>query len=130
MLDEKGVPTIVERANILPPKSSMAAVADAELQAVIDASLLKSKYAKEQDNESAYEKLVELNAEEEKAEAEAKEKEEKEKEKKEKEKAKAKKSTGRKKQSAFEKAVNSTANTIGREIGKKVVRGIFGSFFK
>ena len=48
----------------------------------------------------------------------------------EKEKAKAKKTSGRKKQTAFEKAVNSTANTIGREIGKKIVRGIFGSFFK
>ena len=52
------------------------------------------------------------------------------KEKEEKEKAKTKKTSGRKRQTAFEKAVNSTANTSGREIGKKVVRGIFGSFFK
>ena len=132
VLDEKGVPTMVERANILPPKSSMAAVDDTELQAAVNSSALKGKYAVEEDNESAYEQLVKVNAEEEKAEAEAKEKEEKEKAKeaKEKEKAKAKKSSGRKKTSAFEKAVNSTANTIGREIGKKIVRGIFGSFFK
>ena len=132
VLDEKGVPTMVERANILPPQSSMAAVDDTELQAVVNSSALKGKYAVEEDNESAYEQLVKVNAEEEKAEAEAKEKEEKEKAKeaKEKEKAKAKKSSGRKKTSAFEKAVNSTANTIGREIGKKIVRGIFGSFFK
>ena len=122
VLDEKGVPTMVERANILPPKSSMSAVSDAELSAVVDASLFKNKYSVEQDNLSAYEQLVNERAEEEKAEA-AKEKEEKEK-------AKTKKTSGRKRQTAFEKAVNSTANTIGREIGKKVVRGIFGSFFK
>ena len=55
----------------------------------------------------------------------------KEKEKKEKEKAKKKKSTAAKKTtSAFNKTVNSAANTIGREIGKKVVRGIFDTFFK
>ena len=56
-----------------------------------------------------------------------------EKEKAEKEKAKAKtakKSSGRKKTSVFEKAINSTANTIGREIGKKIVRGIFDTFLK
>ncbi|MBQ2880705.1 MAG: DUF853 family protein [Clostridia bacterium] len=122
VLDEKGVPTMVERANILPPKSSMSAVSDAELSAVVDASLFKNKYSVEQDNLSAYEQLVNERAEEEKAEA-AKEKEEKEK-------AKTKKTSGRKRQTAFERAVNSTANTIGREIGKKVVRGIFGSFFK
>ena len=122
VLDEKGVPTMVERANILPPKSSMSAVSDAELSAVVDASLFKNKYSVEQDNLSAYEQLVNERAEEEKAEA-AKEKEEKEK-------AKTKKTSGRKRQTAFEKAVNSAANTIGREIGKKVVRGIFGSFFK
>ena len=52
---------------------------------------------------------------------------------KEKEKAKSKKKTSsaaKKTTSAFNKTVNSAANTIGREIGKKVVRGIFDTFFK
>ncbi len=129
VLDEKGVPTMVERANILPPRSSMAAVSDAELQAACESSLLKSKYSVEKDSVSAYEQLVQATAEEEKEQQQAKEKEEKEKAA-EKEKKQSSKSTGRKKQSAFEKAINSTANTIGREIGKKIVRGIFGSFFK
>lgn len=132
VLDEKGVPTMVERANILPPKSSMSAVSDQELQAVVNSCLLRSKYSDEQDNISAYEQLVKVNEQEEKAEEQAKAQQEKEKaeEKERKEKSSAKKSSGRKKTSAFEKAVNSTANTIGREIGKKIVRGIFGSFFK
>ena len=125
VLDENGVPSMVERVNILPPRSSMSAVDDATLQAVINSSNYKSKYAVEQDNESAYEVLTAVNEQEAKEEAEAME---------EKEKSKAKSSprtsSGRKKQSTLEKAVNSTANTIGREIGKKIVRGVLGSFFK
>lgn len=129
VLDEDGVPSVVERANILPPRSSMEAVDDAVLQEVVNASIYKSKYSTEQDSESAYEQLVKAAEQEEKEEAEAKEKEEKEKEK-SKEKSSSKKSSGRKKKSVLEKAVSSAANTIGREIGKKVVRGIFGSFLK
>lgn len=123
VLDEKGIPTIVERANILPPRSSMAAVEDVLLHSVVLSSSYYGKYSKEEDRESAYENIAEVN--EEKAKAEAKEKEEKEKEK-----AKKKTSSGRKKTSVIEKAISSTANTIGREIGRKIVRGIFDNFFK
>ena len=125
VLDENGVPTVVERANILPPRSSMAAVSDEDIAAVVNSSRFKNKYSAEQDNESAYEQLAKANAEEENKQAEAKEEKEKERVK-----STTKNSSRRKKQSAFEKAVNSTANTIGREIGKKIVRGIFGSFLK
>jgi len=127
VLDENGVPSVVERANILPPKSSMSAVDDETLLAVVNSSSYKNKYAAEVDNESAYEQLAEAAEEAATEEAEIKAAEEKAKAK---AKTTAKKSSGRKKQSVLEKAVNSTANTIGREIGKKVVRGIFGSFFK
>ena len=131
VLDANGVPSIVQRANILPPKSSMKAVDPIQLQSVVLASSLHDKYADNVDRESAYEKLTEEREAEEKAEVEAAEKAAKEKEKKAKEKESAvKKKTTRKKTSAFEKAVSSTANTIGREIGKKIVRGIFDTFFK
>ncbi len=129
VLDADGVPTIVQRANILPPKSSMKAVDAVLLQSVVLASKLRDKYANEEDRESAYELLAEQREAHAKAEAEAEEKAAKEKEKKKKEKT-VKKSTGRKKTTVFEKAVSSTANTIGREIGKKIVRGIFDTFFK
>ncbi|MBQ6868269.1 MAG: DUF853 family protein [Clostridia bacterium] len=131
VLDEKGVPTIVERANILPPKSSMSAVDDVTLMSHVLSSPFKDKYSVEEDRESAFEVISELN--EEKAEAEKKDAEEKAKEKEEKEKkasSKKKTSSSRKKTNAFEKAINTTANTIGREIGKKIVRGIFDTFFK
>ena len=130
VLDENGVPTVVEKANILPPRSSMSAVFDTVLQAAVKASPLYGKYVTEQDRTSAFEQITEEQKEQ--AEAEAKEKEKAEKEaKKAKKTSSAKRTTsGRKKQSAFEKTLNSAANTIGREIGKKVVRGIFDTFFK
>ena len=121
VLDEKGIPTIVEKANILPPKSSMAAVADVLLQSVVLSSSYYNKYSKEEERESAFEVITEENADKAAEEAKAKE---------EKEKAKAKKTSGRKKTTLLERTVNSTASTIGREIGRKIVRGIFDSFFK
>ncbi len=133
VLDEKGVPTIVEKANILPPKSSMDAASEAEVNFAIKQSPLFGKYEETRDEESAYEKLTEQQekeAEEEKKAAE-KEAKEKEKAKKEKEKTKKKSSSATKKATnALTKTVNSAANTIGREVGKKIVRGIFDTFFK
>ena len=128
VLDENGVPSMVERVNILPPKSSMSAVDDATLQEVVKSSRYKSKYAVEQDNESAYELLTK--AAEQEAQAQSEAKQEKTIARSTSTKSATKSSSGRKKQSTLEKAVNSTANTIGREIGKKIVRGVLGSFFK
>ncbi len=56
-LDEKGRPTIVERAFILPPASRIGPLTDEERQAVIRASLVFGVYEKALDRESAYEKL-------------------------------------------------------------------------
>ena len=136
VLDAKGIPTIVEKANILPPKSSMDAASDADVEHAVKQSPLFGKYEEIEDKESAFEKITEQREEEQKAaekaakeEAKAKEKEKKDKEK-EKSKKKKSSSTTKKATSAFNKTVNSAANTIGREIGKKVVRGIFDTFFK
>jgi len=131
VLDEDGVPGIVQRANILPPRSSMKAVDGIMLQSVVLASALKEKYMEEEDRESAYEVIQKQRLEEAEAEEKAKEEAEKAAEKRAREKEKTvKKSSGRKKTSVFEKAVSSTANTIGREIGKKIVRGLFDTFLK
>ncbi len=130
VLDTDGVPSIVERANILPPKSSMKAVDPVMLQSVVLASTLRDKYSSEEDRESAYEQITEQREEEAKQAAEQAEKEAKEKEKEKKATVKKKTTSSRKKTTVLEKAVNSTANTIGREIGKKIVRGLFDTFFK
>ena len=56
-LDEKGTPSIVERAWILPPASRIGAITAEERTAVINASAVKGTYDKTEDRESAYEKL-------------------------------------------------------------------------
>ena len=136
VLDEKGIPTIVQKAGILPPRSSMNAVEDRLIQSNMKANPLYSKYFRQEDRESAYEALKEEREEaeaEERKEQERLEKEKaqaaKEKEREEKQKAKKKStsSSSRKKSTVLDKAVSSAANTIGRELGKKLVRGILGS---
>ena len=56
-LDEKGRPTIVERAFILPPASRIGPLSTEERAAVIKSSLVFGVYEKALDRESAYEKL-------------------------------------------------------------------------
>ena len=56
-LDEKGRPSIVERAFILPPSSRIGPLSAEERQVVISSSLVAGVYEKALDRESAYEKL-------------------------------------------------------------------------
>ncbi|MGB4674286.1 MAG: helicase HerA-like domain-containing protein [Azovibrio sp.] len=56
-LDEKGRPTMVERAFILPPASRIGPLDAAEREAAIKGSLLYGHYEQALDRESAYEKL-------------------------------------------------------------------------
>ena len=128
VLDEKGVPSMVERAGILPPRSSMNAAENEEVRKTVFASPLYNKYLNTYDRESAYEKLT---AEKEKAAKEAeKEKEKLEKEKKKEEKYKSsskKKTTTSRRTSTVQKTINTTFGSIGREVGRQLVRGIFGN---
>ena len=141
-LDENGVPGIVQRAFILPPQSRMGTITDEERRAVIDASGMKQKYDKAIDNFSAYEYFEQQNEEQEKEEQEAAEKAAKQAAKEEKKAAKSAKSTTTKRTSTAAKAAkktksaaskamtrvtNSAMSTIGRELGRSIIRGIFGS---
>ena len=127
-LDAKGVPGIVEKAMILPPQSAMGPIDDERRRAEIEADDLYGKYEDEVDNESAYEIIN--------AEREAMLQEEiaaaKEQQKKAAGGAKEKKPTsgGRKKKTAAERMADQAMNTIGREIGKSISRGLLGSLKK
>ncbi len=57
LLDEKGRPSMVERAFILPPASRIGPITDAERAAIVKASVIFGHYEKSVDRESAYEKL-------------------------------------------------------------------------
>ena len=141
-LDAKGRPNIVERCTILPPQSMMGIIDDERRKSEIMADELYGKYDEPVDNESAYEILTEKNrkAAEEKAEAAAKEAEAKEQEKAAKEKEKADKEAAKAKEkaekekaqkrkktaNAIGKVASSAANTIGRQAGRSLYRGVLG----
>ncbi len=127
-LDEKGRPSVVERATILPPQSAMGTIDDDRRDAEIKADDLYGKYENYVDNESAYELITAKNEAD--AEEKRREEEEKAKEKEEKEKEKAKGKTSKKKTSYAGKVANTAMNTIGRELGKSVTRGILGTIKK
>jgi DNA helicase HerA-like ATPase len=109
LLDEKGRPTMVERAFIVPPASQVGPIAPAERQAMMRASALLAKYEKTVDRESAYEKLTKR-TEQAAAPAPA-----------------PKPAAGRQPQSTLEAATKSAARAIGSELGRQIIRGILGS---
>ena len=139
-LDEKGAPSIVERAKILFPLSQIGAITDDQRRDLIRKSRIYGVYDKSFDRESAYEVLVAQQKQEEKRLQKEAEEEEKRKAKEAKEKERARSTssrsttTTRKKKSAgakaLEKTLNTTATTIGRNLGNTIVRSILGSIFK
>ncbi len=121
VLDEKGVPTVVKRAAILPPQSQMGPIEDSARESEIKNSLLYIRYNESYDRDSAYEFMQRRNIATEEAAAE-----EAEKARKEKEEAAKKKQENR----VVKNVANSAAGTIGREIGNNVGKSIGGKFGK
>ena len=133
LLDEDGIPSVVEKANILPPRSSMKACDPITLQATVLACPLREKYLNEKDEESAYEILTQ--EQQEKAEAEQKALEEKAKEAERKEMQKqaekeAKEREKRIKNNPIVKIAKSSIQSVGREYGKKLIRGMLDTLLK
>ena len=63
LLDENGVPSVVERARILPPQSLMGPASELDVAERIENDEYELKYRASVDRESAYEVLVRANAE-------------------------------------------------------------------
>lgn len=146
-LDEDGIPGIVKRCKILPPKSLMGPITDNEKLNETKINNLFLKYEKMIDRDSAYEFLQRQSAanqaEEEKALlqkqqekeelaaaklAEKERKKAEEKAEKEREKAAAKRQKAV--SSTVNKAARSAGGTIGREIGNTIGKSIGGNFGK
>lgn len=158
VLDEQGVPTVVERTAILPPQSKMGAIDDATRQQMINASDFYLEYKDEIDRESAYEiltkKAEESAAAAEQAAKEAAEQKEAEKQAAaeakaaEKEAAAAARAEAKAQADAQKKAereaeknkkavksaassvAKTTAGTVGREVGKSLGKSVGGNFGK
>ena len=135
-LDAKGVPSVVERALVLPPQSLIGPAGEEKIASVVKSSLLYNKYLEELDRISAYEMLIEKYRSVEVQELEAAKQETEAKLRKEEEKAeaaKAKEEAAKKRKAAsspIEKAVNSAVTSAGREIGRRLIRGLLGGFLK
>jgi hypothetical protein len=120
-LDEKGIPSPVERALVCPPKSRIGPASDAERAAVVRQSLVAGVYEKQVDRESAYEILKKRAAEVATAAAPKEE------------------SQGfdwgsvlggsktSRSDSALEAATKSAARAIGSQLGRSIIRGVLGS---
>ena len=147
VLDEKGIPGIVQKCRVLPPQSLMGPISSEERTKVINQSNLALRYQQTIDRDSAYEFFQRHNeqaaiaAEEEKA-AKLKAKEEEkaakikamEEEKEAKRRAKEEEKEAAKKSRAVKSGVGSVARTaggtVGREIGNAIGKSIGGSFGK
>jgi hypothetical protein len=57
MLDEKGSPSVVERAYVIPPLSQIGPISEADRQKIIKASPIFGQYETISDRDSAYEEL-------------------------------------------------------------------------
>lgn len=133
-LDEKGVPTMVERAFVVPPVGHIGPITPEQRQQLISNSLVAGVYENAIDRESAYEMLkvkAEAMIAQQQAVAEA-EAAAKEAEKAEKEEARASKSSSRNDsliESVTKSVARSASSSIGRQIGNSIVRGVLGSIF-
>ncbi|HYE83304.1 MAG TPA: helicase HerA-like domain-containing protein [Clostridia bacterium] len=129
-LDSNGSPGIVERAFILPPQSQLGTI-DADLRSrIMEASPMGSKYGREVDRESAYELLQAKVRQEEAAEQQEKERLDRQKQLKEEEKERREGAPDRRtysRKSVLEKTADTVISTIGRELGRTIIRGILGS---
>ena len=123
-LDEKGAPSVVERAKILFPLSQIGAITEDQRATLIKQSRLYGRYDHMIDRESAYEILVAATAEAErqKAELEAQEKAEKEAALQAKEQAKAEKEAAK----AEKEQAKKKKNSIASKVLKSVITAVTG----
>lgn len=129
-LDADGIPSVVEKATILPPQSMLGPIDPERRTAEIHADELYGKYETPVDNESAYEIINRNEAEE--AEAAKNAEEEKARQKAEEAEAKKKEKAAAKKKSSsvLTKVGSSAISAAGREIGRSLTRGLLDTLKK
>jgi len=112
LLDEKGRPTMVERAFIVPPASQVGPIGAEERAQMMRSSALLAKYEKTVDRESAYEKLT--TRAEDKPVVQPKP-------------AEKPAAPARQTQTILDAATKSAVRAIGSELGRQIIRGVLGS---
>ncbi|MBR0333013.1 MAG: DUF853 family protein [Alistipes sp.] len=128
LLDEKGAPSMVERAKILFPMSQIGAITDEQRAELISSSRLAGKYDEAVDRESAFEKILKQREAEaaEAAKAKAAEAEAEERERAAKAEAKGSRSSSTKKSvlaTVLGTAVTYFAKTLATQMARKITGG-------
>lgn len=139
-LDEKGIPTPVERAWICPPASRLGVISEAERLGTLQSSLIYGYYEKSVDRESAYEILkgrVAGSSNETGLSNEAGASKPAETERGfdwgtlfnggQQEPQSSRRPLGRQAESILTTVAKSAARTIGSELGRQILRGVLGS---
>lgn len=139
LLDEHGVPAVVERARILPPQSRMGAADAEDVQACIQRDELDLKYRSTFDRESAYEIIQRANeqlaAQQRQQAADAAAEKQRQKEaaaaerQRQREQAAAEKAAAQKTATvtkAAQRAANSAASSVARSMSTNLVNSVAG----
>ena len=127
-LDAKGVPSVVERTLMAPPRSQFGPIDDVKRTELIGRSPLNSAYEQAVDRESAYEMLARREEElvkQRQREAEEAARIEAEEARRRKDEKAAR--SGSRRQGIGEALAKSVVRTIGSSLGRQIVRGILGS---
>jgi DNA helicase HerA-like ATPase len=121
-LDGKGVPSMIERTLLAPPRSQVGPLTREEREKIMGRSPYKALYEHPVDRESAYELLKKreeemMNRRQEQARREAADKEA----------HRADRSGGTRRESTGQAFVKSVARAVGSSLGRQIIRGILGS---
>jgi DNA helicase HerA-like ATPase len=129
LLDEKGVPTMVDRAFVVPPVGHIGPILPEQRAQLISTSLVAGIYEKPIDRESAFEILQQKAQEKAAAQQQAAAQEEAAKQQAAEE--KAQRAAARAPDTMWEtigkSVARSASSSIGRSIGTQIVRGVLGS---
>jgi len=128
VLDEKGVPTMVERAFVVPPVGHIGPITPEQRAALMQNSLVAGVYEQALDRESAFEKLTAAAQQKQAEQAAAQAQSEAAKQQAAEE--KATRSAARQPDTIWESigksAARSVSSSVGRQIGNTLVRGVLG----
>ncbi|TZF84941.1 DUF853 family protein [Pedobacter sp. BS3] len=117
VLNEKGIPTEVAATHLTPPRALMGPLADADCQKLMQGSSLYTKYQQTIDPSSAYDILTQRINEKLEADTALKQQQEEAKA------AARQAKVSRNEKSVLEEVINAP---ITRQIGREIVRGLFG----
>jgi hypothetical protein len=131
MLDEKGIPSMVDRAFVVPPVSHLGPITPEQRAQLISSSLVAGQYEQAVDRESAFEILQKKTEErmQQQAAADAAEAEVKQQAAEEKAARQAARAPDSMLESIGKSVARSASSSIGRQIGSQIVRGVLGGIF-